>query len=60
LLATLDNEETEIEVRIKSAQRELLAKRSEKKALSLAASDRIRALASGQTHLSELRGMDKV
>jgi circadian clock protein KaiC len=60
LLATLDNEETEIEVRIKSAQRELLAKRSEKKAVSLAASDRINAITYGRTHLRELRGTDKI
>jgi circadian clock protein KaiC len=60
LLATLDNEETEIEVRIKSAQRELLAKRSEKKAVSLAATDRINAITNGRTHLRQLRGMDKV
>jgi circadian clock protein KaiC len=60
LLATLDNEETEIEVRIKSAQRELLAKRSEKKAVSLAASDRINAITKGRIHLRELRGMERV
>ena len=59
VLAALDNEEAEIEVRIKSAQRELLAKRSEKKALSLVASNRIHALTTGRKHLRELRGMDK-
>jgi circadian clock protein KaiC len=59
VLASLDNEEAEIEVRIKSAQRELLAKRSEKKALGLVASDRLHALTNGRTHLRELRGTDK-
>jgi circadian clock protein KaiC len=59
VLATLDNEEVEIEMRIKSAQRELLAKRSEKKALSLIAEDRLHSLTHGRAHLRELRGTDK-
>jgi len=59
VLASIDHEEAEIEVRIKSAQRELLAKRSEKKALSRVASERILALTSGRNHLRELRGTDK-
>jgi circadian clock protein KaiC len=59
VLDALANEEAEIEVRIKSAQRELVAKRSEKKALSLVASNRIHALTNGRTHLRELRGTDK-
>jgi circadian clock protein KaiC len=59
VLATLDNEEVEIEMRIKSAQRELLAKRSQKKQLGLVTSARLHALTHGQSHLRKLRGTDK-
>jgi circadian clock protein KaiC len=59
VLESIGHEEAEIEVRIKSAQRELLAKRSQKKALSRVASERMQALTSGRNHLRELRGMDK-
>jgi circadian clock protein KaiC len=59
VLESIGHEEAEIEVRIKSAQRELLAKRSQKKALSRVASERMRALTNGRNHLRELRGMDK-
>ena len=59
VLANLDNEEVEIEMRIKSAQRELAAKRSEKKALSLVASERLHAFTNGRAHMRELRGVDK-
>jgi len=59
ILAALDNEEAEIEVRIKSAQRELLAKRSQRKELNLLTSKRIHAFANRRTQLSELRGTDK-
>jgi circadian clock protein KaiC len=59
MLSTLDNDEKEIELRIKSAQRELLAKRSEKAALSLVTSNRVHALSNRRTRLGELRGTDK-
>jgi circadian clock protein KaiC len=55
----LDDEEAEIEARIKSSQRELEAKRSERRALSRVASDRTNAVNNGRNHLGELRGVDK-
>ena len=58
-LASLAGEEAELEVRIRSAQRDLDAKRSEKKALARVASERLAALSKGRTHLRELRGIDK-
>ena len=57
--AALDQEEAEIETRIKFAQRELEVKRTERKALNLVASDRSNALTNGWTHLRQLRGAEK-
>jgi circadian clock protein KaiC len=59
ILATLAGEEAELEARIKSAQRDLEMKRSEKKALARVATDRLAALNRGRNHLRALRGIDK-
>jgi circadian clock protein KaiC len=57
---TLTNEEAELEGRLKSLQRELEEKRTEKATLNHDATKRTDNQANGQTHLRELRGMDKV
>jgi circadian clock protein KaiC len=58
--ATLESEEALLEVRLKALQLELQVKRTEKQALSRVASDLTAGLATGMTHLHELRGVDKV
>jgi circadian clock protein KaiC len=55
----LDKEERDLEVRLATIQRELEAKRLEKQTLSRDATNITDQLASGRTHLRELRGMDK-
>ncbi len=55
----LDNEAAELEGRLKALERELQAKRIEKRTLSHDATDRTDKQASGRTHLRELRGVDK-
>jgi circadian clock protein KaiC len=57
--ATLESEEALLEVRLKALQLELQAKRAEKQALSRVASNLTVELATGKTHLHELRGADK-
>ncbi len=57
--ATLDIEEALLEVRLKAVQLELEEKRLEKKAMNRMATDLTVEMASGRTHISELRGADK-
>ena len=57
--ATLDTEEALLEVRLKAVQLELEEKRLEKEALSRTATDLTVELATGRTHMGELRGADK-
>jgi circadian clock protein KaiC len=57
--ATIETEEALLEVRLKAVQLELQEKRLEKQALSRTATDLTVELASGRTHMSELRGVDK-
>jgi circadian clock protein KaiC len=57
--ATIETEEALLEVRLKAVQLELEEKRLEKQALSQTATDLTVELASGRTHMSELRGVDK-
>jgi circadian clock protein KaiC len=54
----LDAEEAELEVRMKSLQTELVAKRAEKAVLANATTKRERELSRGHTRLLELRGAD--
>jgi circadian clock protein KaiC len=56
---TLDKEEADLAARLATIQRELEAKRLEKQTLSRDAINITDTLASGRTHLNELRGMDK-
>ena len=56
---TLESEEALLEVRLKAVQLELQVKRAEKEALSRVASDLTAEMATGKTHLHELRGVDK-
>ena len=56
---TLESEEALLEVRLKAVQLELQVKRAEKQALSQVASELTVELASGITHMHELRGADK-
>jgi circadian clock protein KaiC len=58
--AAIANEEMELEVRLKAIQRDLDAKRTEKESLLRAMTSRNVELANGRSHLSELRGVDKV
>jgi circadian clock protein KaiC len=57
--ATLRTEEALLEVRLKAVQLELQEKRLEKQNLSRTATDLRVELASGKTHMGELRGADK-
>jgi hypothetical protein len=57
--ATLRTEEALLEVRLKAVQLELQEKRLEKQNLSRTATDLKVELASGKTHMGELRGADK-
>jgi circadian clock protein KaiC len=57
--ATIETEEALLEVRLKAVQLELQEKRLEKQELSRTATDLTVELASGRTHMSELRGVDK-
>ena len=57
--ATLETEEALLEVRLKAVQLELEEKRLEKQALNRTATDLTVELASGQSHVDELRGVDK-
>ncbi len=57
--ATLESEEALLEVRLKALQLELQGKRAEKQAFSRVESDLTVELATGKTHLHELRGADK-
>jgi circadian clock protein KaiC len=54
----LDAEETELEVRMKSLQVELVAKQVEKALLDRTTESRERALSRGHTRMQELRGAD--
>jgi circadian clock protein KaiC len=56
--AKIANEEALLEVRLKALQLELGEKRAEKQALSRLATERKAKLASGRSHLRELRGVD--
>jgi circadian clock protein KaiC len=57
--ATLETEEALLEVRLKAVQLELEEKRLEKQALNRTATDLTVQLASGRSHMGELRGVDK-
>jgi circadian clock protein KaiC len=57
--AAIANEEVELEVRLRTIQRDLDAKRTEKEALLRAMSSRNAELANGRNHLIELRGGDR-
>ncbi len=57
--AVLESEEALLEVRLKAVQLELQVKRAEKQAFSRVESDLTAELATGKTHLHELRGADK-
>jgi circadian clock protein KaiC len=57
--AAIENEEVELEVRLRTIQRDLDAKRTEKETLLRAMSTRNAELANGRNHLSELRGGEK-
>ena len=54
----LDAEEAELEVRLKSLQTELVAKRVEKTLLAKTAASRVREHARGRSQMAELRGAD--
>ena len=54
----LDTEEAELEVRLKSLQTELVAKRGEKSLLARANASREGEVSEGHTQLRELRGAD--
>jgi circadian clock protein KaiC len=54
----LDAEEAELEVRLKSLQTELVAKRVEKELLTLATQSREGVLSQGRSQMRELRGAD--
>jgi circadian clock protein KaiC len=54
----LSNEEAELEARLNTLQRELEAKRAEKRTLVHDATDRTDKLATGRIHSHELRGLD--
>ena len=55
---TLDAEEAELEVRLKSLQTELVAKQVEKTLLGRTTESREYALSRGRTRMQELRGGD--
>lgn len=57
--ATLEAEEALLEVQLKAVQFDLHVKRSEKVALSRLTTDLTAELASGKSHLGELRGVDQ-
>ncbi len=57
--ATLEAEEALLEVQLKAVQLDLQVKRSEKLALSRLTSNLTVELASGKSHLGELRGVDQ-
>jgi len=57
--ATLESEEALLEVQLKAVQLELQLKRAEKQLLSRVESDLTVEIATGKTHLHELRGVDK-
>ncbi len=57
-LVTLDAEEAELEVRLKSLQTELIAKQVEKALLTRTTESRERELSRGRTRMGELRGAD--
>jgi circadian clock protein KaiC len=57
--AAIENEEVELEVRLRTLQRDLESKRSEKEKLLRAMNDRNLELANGRNHLKELRGADR-
>jgi circadian clock protein KaiC len=56
----LESEDVDLEVRIKAMQRQLKARRTEKRVRSRLAADHTDDMARGRTHLSELRGVDAV
>jgi circadian clock protein KaiC len=58
--ATLEFEETDLELRLKAAQRELEMKRAEKRASTHSATDHSIDRDQERTHLRKLRGVDKV
>jgi circadian clock protein KaiC len=55
---TLDAEEAELEVRVKSLQTELVAKQVEKSLLARTTASRVQELSRGHTRMRELRGAD--
>lgn len=57
--AMLATEEALLEVRLKAVELELEVKRTERAALSRSLADRSDELASGRSHLGELRGVDE-
>ncbi|MEO7932601.1 MAG: circadian clock protein KaiC [Chthoniobacterales bacterium] len=57
--ATIEAEEALLEVKLKAVQLDLNAKRAEKEILTRLGVDRAEKLASGVTHLDELRGTDE-
>jgi circadian clock protein KaiC len=57
--AAIEKEEVELEVRLRTLQRDLESKRSEKEKLLRAMNDRNLELANGRNHLKELRGADR-
>ncbi len=57
--ATLQAEEALLEVRLKAVQLDLQAKRAEQEVLTRLGVDRTAELASGRSHLDELRGADE-
>ena len=57
--ATVASEEALLEVRLKAVQLELEVKRAEKEMLTRSTAVRTDELASGKTHLGELRGVDE-
>ena len=56
----LETEDVDLEVRIKAMQRQLKARRTEKRVRGRLAADHTVDMARGRTHLSELRGVDTV